>query len=193
MSAQPLDINALKNILGNAKAIMKKVETNDYQTGNIDARALTEDGVQQLYSEGVTRPASSQPQGAYTQEMVENSKLPDVIKQAMIKKPIPQLNNLNHTFSLNDVEELIDDKKMGLPKTPKTNIRKSTINETHQNEEIISVNMSELKQMVSTLVNGHLLEFFTKSYNEMVTENAVKKTLNMLIKEGKLQPKKKQL
>jgi hypothetical protein len=42
---QPVDLNRLKNILGASKAIMNKVETGNFETGHVDARALTEDGV----------------------------------------------------------------------------------------------------------------------------------------------------
>ena len=74
----PVDLNKLKNILGASKAIMNKVETNNFSTGHIDARALTEEGVNQLQSEGVKH--SQTPMG-YTEDMVKNSNLPPIIKK----------------------------------------------------------------------------------------------------------------
>ena len=35
---QPIDVSRLKGILGNAKKIMGKVETGNYETGNVDGR-----------------------------------------------------------------------------------------------------------------------------------------------------------
>jgi hypothetical protein len=181
---QPVDLNKLKNILGASKAIMNKVETGNFETGNIDPRALTEDGVAKLQSEGIKRP-SSNPIG-YTEDMVKNSNLPPVIKKAMIENPIPQLTNPAYTFSLDDVSDLSEEKKMGLPKVPKT----KTITESY-NKSGINVTREDLRDMVNDLVNEKLLEFFMKTHNKTLTEETVRKTINTLIKEGKLTQKKR--
>lgn len=192
---QPVDVSRLKSILGNAKALMTKVENNDYETGHIDPRALTAEGVQELQAEGVVRPATTQqntaPIGGYTTEQIQNSRLPDVIKKAMMERPIPQLQGLTHTFTLDDVGELAD-KPMGLPKTPNTS-KKTPLRESNNNSNLITISRDELITIVNEAVNDKLLEFFAKSYHKTITENAVKSTINMLIKEGKLTPKKKTL
>lgn len=182
---QPVDLNRLKNILGNAKAVMNKVETNNFKTGNIDARALTEDGVAELQSEGVSRPAASA--GGYTPEMVKNSNLPPMIKKAMLDNPIPQLSTPNHTFTLDDVADLAGEKKMKYPSTPKTR----TIAESTNQSGLITISKEDLKEMVNELVNEKLLEFFLKNHNKSIAEDAVKRTISTLIKEGKVTTKKK--
>ena len=48
----PADISKLKGILGNAKKLMGKVESGNYETGHVDGRALTEEGIKELQSEG---------------------------------------------------------------------------------------------------------------------------------------------
>lgn len=186
---QPVDLNKLKNILGNAKAVMNKVENNNFKTGNIDARALTEDGVQELQSEGVKRQTPSAPQG-YTEEMIKNSKLPPIIKKAMLENPIPQLSGPSHTFTLDDVSDLADEKPMGLPKAPKTKVVTES-KTTHSN--MVTISKEDLRDMVNELVNEKLLEFFVKNHNKNITEEAVKRTINTLIKEGKIPQKKKTL
>ena len=187
---QPVDLNRLKNILGASKAIMNKVETGNFETGNVDARALTEDGVAQLQSEGVTRPTTQVGPAQYTKEMVMNSNLPAAIKKAMLDKPIPQLTNPSYTFNLNDVSDLVEEKKMPLPKAPKTQPR--TLNES-SNQDLITINKSQLEEMVGNIVNQKLLEHYTKIHDNQLTENTVKRTINALIKEGKLAPRKKTL
>ncbi len=190
----PVDVSKLKMILGNAKAVMKKVETNNYQTGHIDPRALTEDGVAELQSEGVRRPAMSSNPVGYTEEMVKNSRLPPAIKEAMIKNPIPQLSSPNYTFSLDDVSDIAEsmEKPMGFPKTPKTTPRAAQpIREQVSNSDYVTLSKTQLSEMVNELVNERLLEFFTKSYNKMIAEDTVKKTVSLLIKEGKIPTKKK--
>ena len=99
---QPIDHKRLGNILGGAKAIMDKVETGDYTTGNVDSRALNEDGVQQMMAEGITRPQQSvAPQMQPSQPLYRNmdtSKMPTAIKEAMMATPIPQVNGMvGHT------------------------------------------------------------------------------------------------
>lgn len=183
---QPVDLNRLKGILGNAKAVMNKVENNNFKTGNIDARALTEDGIVELQSEGVSRPTTQSPQ-SYTEDMVKNSNLPPIIKKAMLEKPIPQLTP-NHTFTLDDVADLSEDKKMKYPSTPKTKV----VNESRQTQSgLITISKEELKEMVNDLVNEKLLEFFVKNHNKSITEDTVKRTISTLIKEGKIATKKK--
>lgn len=185
---QPVDLSRLKGILGNAKAVMNKVENNNFKTGNIDARALTEDGIAELQSEGVKPKPSSASAHVYTEDMVRNSNLPSAIKKAMIEKPIPQLASPMHTFSLDDVSDLNEEKKMSYPKTPKTNV----VTESYQNQSgLITISKEELKTMVNDLVNERLLEFFMKNHNKTVTEETIKKTITTLVKEGKLGVKKK--
>lgn len=190
---QPMDLGRLKSILSASKAVMNKVETKNFTTGHIDTRALTEDGVKQLQSEGVVRPAnqngSSNNALNYTEEMVKNSNLPPVIKQAMLEHPIPKVSGPNHTFTLDDVSDLVDEKPMGFPKRPTT--KTQPINESNSYSDTITVSKSQLNDIVEKIVNQKLLEFFTKNYNKTLTEQTVKTTVNTLLKEGKIQPKKK--
>src|SRR3989304_3861366 len=120
----PVDVNKLKAILGGAKAIMNKVETGDYETGHVDARALNEDGVKEMMAEGISRPQKSvAPQitdsGQVMYKNLNTSKMPKAIKDAMLNAPIPQLTGPNHTFNLEDVADLAE-RPMGVPKTPVT-------------------------------------------------------------------------
>lgn len=194
-SPAPVNLNALKTILANAKKVMKKVEDNNFTTGHVDARALTEDGVAELQREGVTRPLNESRHQAqsvtdYTEEQVNNSNLPPAIKKAMLEKKIPRVSMNSSSFSLDDVSDLVE-KPMGLPKTPKTQPRREPINETtfvtNQKSDTITLSKSELNNMI----NERLVQVLSENYNKMLTEEAIKKTINMLIKEGKLTVKKK--
>jgi len=188
---QPVNVNnpALLALLRNAKHLMNKVVNNDFTTGHVDARALTEEGIAELQSEGVRRPitaASSINEATdYTEEQVMNSKLPQNIKEAMIKNKIPRVSMASSSFSLDDVSELIE-KPMGLPKTPVT---RKAINENilSNNSDMITISKTELKSMI----NESLAQFFKTSYDKALTEDAIKKTIQMLIKEGKITVKQK--
>ena len=200
MEPIPVNMNnpALLALLKNARNVMKKVENNDFTTGHVDPRALTEDGIQELQREGVTRPISesrsqSQTVTDYTEEQVRNSKFPEAIKKAMLEKKIPRLSMTPASFSLDDVSEMIE-KPMGLPRTPKTQpkqqIRREPVNESMltNNSDMITVSKGVLKDMI----NESIIQVLTENYSKTLTEEAIKKTINMLIKEGKITIKKKQ-
>jgi transcription initiation factor TFIID subunit TAF12 len=183
----PVDLNKLKGILGNAKKVMNKVETGDFESGNVDGGALTEEGVQQLQSEGVTRPATNAQPQEVSKDRITNSGLPDDIKKLMLENPIPKLSGPSHTFSLDDVSDLTEEKPMGIPQTPKTNQRPIQENVVNQNNGMINVSENVLRAMIKDV----LIEYLTTDYTKNLTENVIKKTVNTLIKEGKINVKKK--
>lgn len=192
MDPQPVNVNnpALLALLRNAKKVMNKVENNDFTTGHVDARALTEDGVAELQSEGVRRPItqSAHEETDYTEEQVRNSKLPPAIKEAMIKNKIPKVSMASTSFSIDDVSEMIE-KPMGLPKTPQT--RKAINENTILSNDNITISRAMLDTLIENKVNEKLAQFFKTSYDKNLTEDAIKKTIQMLIKEGKITVKQK--
>lgn len=195
-----IDLSKLKGILSGAKKLINKVETGNYTTGHIDGRALTDNGVQEMYAEGVYRPAQNQmhmneQQEDYTVEQVRNSNLPAAIKEAMINNPIPKIN-VNpfqpNSFSLDDVAEL-QEKPVGYPQSRQQAPRQQQrLNEqAYYPQDAITVTKEQLREMVDELVNEKMVNYLMKMSAERITENAVKKTLNALVKEGKLTAKKK--
>jgi len=183
----PVDLTRLKGILGNAKKMIDIVESNSYTKGHIDDRALSEDGVMELQNEGVSRPVQTQPQHTaadYTEQDVLNSKLPPMIKEAMIKNKIPKVSLVNSTFSLNDVSDLVE-KPMRFTKTPKsTQIRETYVS---NNSDMITISKSELK----SLIDESIMDYMTKTFIKNLNEETIKKTINLLIKEGKINVRKK--
>lgn len=178
----PVNINALKGILANAKKVMNKVET----TNPIELSETTKRQIAMESQEEPIREAIAAPQG-YTREQVMASKLPPAVKEAMIKNPIPQLTMPPSKFTLEDMSDLED-----VPMTPnKKRTPVTQINETQRltnsNSDLITISRSEL----NSIINENLAKFFKQSYDKNLTEEAIKKTINMLIKEGKLTIKKK--
>lgn len=189
----PVNLAALKGILANAKKVMNKVEENTVpKSGNKTIREEYSNYQEPIYSESDEREPiyeqfSPQPQSTmqpqmYTAEQVMASKLPPNIKEAMIKNPIPQLQGPPSSFSLEDLDELVEKpqskiKSLGVP------LRESSGN--YQQPMAIDPNM--LKAMIKEAV----AEYFKESYEKKITEAAIAKTINLLIKEGKIQTKKK--
>jgi hypothetical protein len=94
----------------------------------------------------------------------------------MLKNPIPQLQGPPSKFSLEDLSDLVETPQRRQP------LRESSGN--HQPQMSIDPNM--LKSMIKEAVN----EYFKESYEKRITEEAIKKTINVLIKEGKINTKK---
>lgn len=196
---QPIDVSRLKGILGGAKAIMDKVESGNYETGNIDSRALNEDGIQQMMSEGITRPAAQHsvaPQISANQPMYKNintSKMPSSIKEAMMKTPIQQMNSISHTFNLEDVAEpaTVQKRAPQFPSTPKTQY----VHEQQYVQQPIGANpngtFTVSESALRAIVQDMLMEFMAKTFTQNLSEEVIKSTITTLIKEGKLNVKRK--
>jgi hypothetical protein len=184
----PVNLNALKGILANAKKVMNKVEENSTPKGS--KQPMREDYnnySQPVYDEMDERepiyeqytqqaPSAMQPMN-YTAEQVMNSKLPPNVKEAMLKTPIPQLQGPPSKFSLEDLGDLVEKPKSRQP------IRE---NISQYNSQSMMVDPNMLKAMIKEAV----AEYFKESYEKQITEQAIKKTINVLIKEGKINTKK---
>ena len=186
---QPIDISRLKGILGNAKQIMGKVETGNYETGNIDGRALTEEGVAQLQAEGVRRPMSQTSQ--VNESRIENSRLPEAVKKAMKENPIPQPMGLNHTFSLDDVYDIADEKPMPIPQGRRPVVQENYHQPTHQPTQQQQHFAGYSENVLRAMMKDVLIEYLANEYTKNLSENVIKQTLTTLINEGKIAVKKK--
>jgi hypothetical protein len=180
---QPIDVNRLKGILGNAKKIMGKVETGNYETGHVDGRALTEEGVKELQAEGVRRPAT-QGQSQIDTSRIQNSRLPESVKKAMMENPIAQPTGLNHTFTLDDVYDLADEKPMPAPQA-----RKQPVQESYQQPQQQLGGYSD--NVLRAMIKDVLIEYLSNEYSKNLTESVIKQTISTLINEGKITAKKK--
>ena len=189
----PVDINRLKNILGAAKKVMKAADEK-FPEKKASPISESQRGYAQtsnpIYDERDERepeyPQYSRERGNqnqqvqdYTVESVMASNLPPIIKQAMIKNPIPKLTMSTPKFSLDDLEDLVD------KPAPKRVIRESQ--QPREDSDMISISPAKLNEMIEAKVYEVLSHMYTKT----ISEQAIKKTINTLISEGKIATKKK--
>ncbi len=173
---KPVDLNKLKGILGNARAIMNKVE-GDTKTPNTNKYVentdnyITEAEMQQQ-QQPINQPTQNR---QITKEAIINSKLPDAVKKAMLENPIQQTNGLTHTFNLDDVSDLVENKPTK---------RKKRVNETSSNKNTIN------EKYLRELIKDVLIEYLTTDYSKNLTEGVIKKTISTLLKEGKIKTKR---
>ena len=193
-------VNNLANLLKKSRSIMNKVETGDYETGNVDSRLISEDRMKEAVDSRDEPPTRRIPKmksdgtmnsPVITEESIKKSKLPDAIKKLMLDKPIPQATFTN-TFSLEDVNGLIDDEKYEKPLTNKGVVPKkkavqpNVIKETYTQRTGDGLTEADIREIVNEQMIKFLSTYFTKS----LTEQVEKKVINQLLESGKIRVKK---
>lgn len=200
MDPKPVDLHALSAILGKAKQVMNMVESRepekkatkskDFDSRESHNQPLYDD--KPVYSEADERdpiyenyqPAS---QGAvgnsnYTPEQIMASNLPPAIKEAMLNKPIPRLSGPPSKFTAEDIAKIT-----GATIRKPNEVKPKQVIKEDTGSDMITINRIELQNIVDESIN----RFFKQVYDKTVTEETIKKTINMLIKEGKIQTKRK--
>lgn len=119
----------------------------------------------------------------YDADIVRNSKLPQNIKDLMIAHPIKQITSITPQFTAEQISKIT-----GQP--IRENKPQQRVNENIQrpsnNPDMITISKSDLKEMI----NEGIATFFKQVYDKTLTEETIKKTINVLIKEGKINVKK---
>jgi hypothetical protein len=194
----PVNLSALSAILAKSKQVMNVVENkNPINTNSKPDYSESNDSYpSEMYNDYDEREPiyeNYQPSQAtytpseitdYTDEQVMNSNLPPMVKEAMIKNKIPRLTSPPSRFTAEEISKIT-----GAPlKQPKQEQPKQMIRETaRNNSDLITLSRTELQEMINESINN----FFKQTYDKTLTEQTIKKTINMLIKEGKLAVKKK--
>ena len=193
MIPNPVSLSpALKAILAKSKQVMNKTDINkpivSKHTSNINEGYSSEN-----YNEADERepnyPTSENnttiaPLQNFSREHIMASNLPANVKEAMINKPIPKIS-LASGFSKEDIDFINPKNKQ---QQTKTVINESiTNNSVNTNSDLITISRSELKE----IMNETLVNFLKTNYEKTLTESAITKTINLLIKEGKITVKKK--
>lgn len=104
MERPRITADELSQKLANARKVMKKVETGDFEKGAVNENMLRK-SPEELVSEdqSTTAPVvSKKPVGVVDPSRINQSKLPDNIKKAMLENPIPQIG-LDDTLDMDFV------------------------------------------------------------------------------------------
>lgn len=189
----PVDVSKLKNILANAKKVMKATDeqfkpkvqspisesTRGTSSLNNSINYNEQDEKEMVFNNNYQTPSTSSylpTNRDYTIDEVINSKLPPQIKEAMIKKHIPRVTSMPGAFTLDGLEELIE--------KPTQNIQKRQINENvnRVNSNMITISEQDLNELIDRKINESISKLFAKT----LAEQTIKRTINTLIKEGKI-------
>jgi len=189
LNTKPISPNDLMAKLVNAKKVMSKVDGGDYTKGNIDESVLqrsASEAVSQLQSKPNTKNVAS---NVVNEDKINNSKLPDSIKQAMINNPIPTMDQISLGDGLDmdllkGAKKLMEREGMSTPKnpTPKT---KQTITEGTNNLDLQSLIKETIKDTLEEIVDRKLELILTASKTASINETLVLKVGDSIFK-GKI-------
>ena len=175
--------NDLMRKLVQAKKVMNKVDGGNYQRGQVDEnilRSAPEDlmnNTQMQSNQSVQR----QP-GTPNISQIQNSKLPDAIKRAMIENPIPQIS-LNDTLDMDFIKgakRLMEQE--GVNSKPSQSKQMTTNNGGSIDMNAIAV---LIENTVRKVMDEKLNQILTASQTSTINENLVLKVGDSIFK-GKI-------
>lgn len=171
--------DSLMRSLINAKKVMNKVDNGDYSTGNInpdflsmgEAEIVNESDMAKSLDMESPRSGGSRPINEESIERINQSKLPDSIKKAMIEKPIiqPSLNDTLDMGFLNKAKAMMI--KEGLASEPKKsqpsqqNRQPGRSEQPHSNQ---SININELAAALAPLLEGTIRKTVDEKLNQLL-------------------------
>jgi hypothetical protein len=171
--------NDLMLKLVQAKKVMSKVDNGDYTKGNVNENILRADP-EEVMSHHIEKPITQKQVTQPNIEKINNSKLPDVIKKAMIENPIPQIS-LNETIDMDFVKgakRLME--REGLSK--KSTETKQTV--YHNNIDMNSLNIM-IENTIRKVLDEKLNQILTAQQTASINENLVLKVGDSIFK-GKI-------
>jgi hypothetical protein len=177
-----LSQNDLMQRLVQAKKILNKVENGDYERGNVNEdilRTNPEDLMSTENSEPIRQP--QQPNF----QKIQESKLPEAIKRAMIENPIPQIS-LSDSLDLNFVEKtkkLMENEGVS---TKKSSPQKgSSVDSSDLVKQLTPIIENIVRKTVVEILDNKLNQILTAQQTMSINENLVLKVGDSVFK-GKI-------
>ena len=176
--------NDLMHKLVQAKKVMNKVDGGNYQRGQIDEsilRSAPEDVMNNTQMQ--SNPSTQRQTGTPNISQIQNSKLPEAIKRAMIENPIPQIS-LNDTLDMDFVKgakRLMEQEGVGTKKQGVTPFSKQ------QSQSNVDMNAMAvlIENAVRKVMDEKLTQILSASTTASINENLVLKVGDSIFK-GKI-------
>jgi hypothetical protein len=192
----PVPLGALEGLLARSKQVMQQVEAKNPIVQKGSDSGLVESYAPQQTTQGYGYDESDEKDMHYgdykaperdvtqvvdyTEEQVMSSNLPPAIKEAMLKNRIPRLSGPPSKVSPEAIAKMT-----GMQPKPQPQTRQPLV-ENNSNNGMVTVSKEQLQAMIKEGIDN----FFKNDYEKRITEAAIKKTITVLIKEGKLNTKK---
>lgn len=178
-----ISTNDLMQRLVQAKKVMQKVETGQFEKGSVNEEILRSDPEELLKSQSTQQSWTQNPPVPNFQK-IQESKLPDVIKKAMIENPIPQIS-LSDSLDLNFVEKT---KKLmesqGVSSKP-TKTQPTQTNNSDLIKQLSPLIENVVRKTVTEILDSKLNQILTAQQTLSINENLVLKVGDSVFK-GKI-------
>jgi hypothetical protein len=178
--------NDLMHKLVQAKKVMNKVDGGNYERGHVNENILRSDpseiDMSQVQQSNTSRPVN----GPVNVERIQNSKLPDAIKRAMIESPIPQMDQISLTDSLDmniiqGAKRLMEQEGLSSKKTqPQQRQQVSSVGNIDMNAIAVLI-----ENTVRKVMDEKLNQILTAQQTQSINENLVLKVGDSIFK-GKI-------
>lgn len=173
--------NDLMHKLVQAKKVMNKVDGGNYQRGQVD-ESILRSAPEDVANNMQPNPSVQRPVGTPNVNQIQNSKLPEAIKRAMIENPIPQIS-LNDTLDMDFVKgakRLMEQEGVSSKPTP-------TKQTNHMGGGNIDMNAIAvlIENTVRKVMDEKLNQILTASQTSSINENLVLKVGDSIFK-GKI-------
>jgi hypothetical protein len=182
----PISSNDLMQRLAQAKKIMNKVDSGNFERGHVNENLImseSEEYVQQDYIPQDYTPSPTRNIPPPTNDRILQSKLPDAIKKAMIENPISQIS-LNDTIDMDFIKgakRLIEQENGTIKSTSK---QKTTSIPTHSNIDMGAIAIL-IENTVRKVMDEKLNQLLTAQQTSSINENLVLKVGDSIFK-GKI-------
>lgn len=184
MSKGAISENDLMHRLVQAKKVMNKVDSGNFEKGQVNENILfsTPEEVAEL---NITQTPKSSQSNIVNVDKINNSKLPDVIKKAMIENPIPQisLNDSVNADFLQGAKKLME--REGLSKKTVSKPQNTQVQQ-YNNTGIDMNSLSTLiENTIRKVLDEKLNQILTAQQTSTINENLVLKVGDSIFK-GKI-------
>jgi hypothetical protein len=173
--------NDLMHKLVNAKKVMNKVDSGNYQKGHVNENILRS-SPDELDPQAVTQSTTRMPQGLPSVDKINQSKLPDAIKKAMIDSPIPQISlseSLDMDFVKGARRLMEQEGVMSKPSSQKSS------NQSHGGNVDMNAIAVLIENTVRKVMDEKLNQILTAQQTSSINENLVLKVGDSIFK-GKI-------
>lgn len=178
--------NDLMKKLVQAKKVMNKVDGGNYERGHVNENILRSDPSEINQEDMVQSNVTKSVSGPVNIERIQNSKLPDAIKRAMIENPIQPMNqiSLNDTLDMDFVKgakRLMEQEGVS-SKKPQPQQRQQVTTSNNIDMNAIAV---LIENTVRKVMDEKLNQILTASTTSSINENLVLKVGDSIFK-GKI-------
>jgi len=178
--------------LVNAKKVMNKVDTGNFEKGQIDEEILFSDP-ENLMGKPMMTENKIKPPVTPTADRINNTKLPDNIKRAMIERPITQPElSLNETMDIKLAQrsrQLMEQDGSISPKNQTTRQpqkQQQTVQTSNVNiNEVVTQMLPLIENMLRKILDEKLTQILTAQDTSSINENLVLKVGDSIFK-GKI-------